>query len=212
MKWHSISVKLRNMARTVFPPGGAVLIVLLLFGHPSPGYPDIYKYVDKSGVIHLTNVPTETNIRYDVVIREKRVLFKLPLQDVTKFDSLIQRASEKYNVDSALIKAVIKAESNFNHRAVSRVGAKGLMQLMPATAAELQVQDSFHPENNIDGGVRYLRYLLKVFKDNLSLALAAYNAGEGAVARYNNIPPYRETQNYVQRVLHYLDQYRNSGG
>jgi len=191
----------------------AAFIFLLLISHPSPGYPDIYKYVDKSGVIHLTNVPTETNIRYDVVIREKRVLFKLPLQDVTKFDALIQRASEKYNVDSALIKAVIKAESNFNHRAVSRVGAKGLMQLMPATAAELQVQDSFHPENNIDGGVRYLRYLLKVFKDNLSLALAAYNAGEGAVARYNNsIPPYRETQTYVQRVLHYLDQYRNSGG
>lgn len=212
MKWHSISVKLRKRARKVFWPGVAVLVFLLLIGRPSPGYPDIYKYVDKSGVIHLTNVPTETNIRYNVVIREKRVLFKLPPQDVTKFDSLIQRASEKYNVDSALIKAVIKAESNFNHRAVSRVGAKGLMQLMPATAAELQVQDSFHPENNIDGGVRYLRYLLKVFKDNLSLALAAYNAGEGAVARYNNIPPYRETQTYVQRVLHYLDQYRNSGG
>jgi len=87
------------------------------------------------------------------------------------------------------------------------------MQLMPATAADLQVQDAFHPENNIDGGVRYLRYLLRLFKDNLSLALAAYNAGEGAVARYNNtIPPYRETQNYVQRVLHYLNQYRNGGG
>lgn len=146
-------------------------------------------------------------------MKEKRILFKLAPQDITKYDELIQRAAEKYKIDSALIKAVIKAESNFNHRAVSRVGAKGLMQLMPSTASSLNVQDAFHPENNIDGGVRYLRYLLRQFKDNLSLALAAYNAGEGAVVRYNNnIPPYRETQNYVQRVLHYLDKYRNNGG
>ncbi|MHB8830446.1 MAG: lytic transglycosylase domain-containing protein, partial [Syntrophales bacterium] len=90
---------------------------------------------------------------------------------------------------------------------VSPVGARGLM---PATAASLQVADSFHPESNIDGGVRYLRYLSNLFKGNLPLVLAAYNAGENAVIRYNNsIPPYKETRTYVKRVLHYLEQYRN---
>ena len=88
------------------------------------------------------------------------------------------------------------------------MGAQGLMQLMPATAASLQVKDSFHPENNIDGGVRYLRYLMNLFNGNLPLVLAAYNAGENAVLRYNNrIPPYQETQTYVKRVLHHLNSY-----
>jgi len=128
--------------------------------------------------------------------------------DITKYDSLIAKASQKYNVESALIKAVIKAESNFNHMAVSRKGARGLMQLMPSTASSLQVRDSFHPENNIEGGVRYLRYLLKYFNDNLPLALAAYNAGENAVIKHGGIPPYRETQTYVQRVMSYLDKYK----
>jgi len=213
IRLNSSSRRLRNVLSQVFPLKGILFLVIALLLCPGCGYSDIYKYVDKSGIIHLTNSPIQTNVKYDLVMREKRILFTVASRDITKYDSLIQKASEKYNIDSALIKAVIKAESNFNHRAVSPVGAKGLMQLMPATAADLQVQDAFHPENNIDGGVRYLRYLLKLFKDNLTLALAAYNAGEGAVARYNNtIPPYRETQNYVQRVLHYLNQYRNSGG
>ena len=142
-------------------------------------------------------------------MRENRILFDKKLGfDITKYDSLITKASQKYNVESALIKAVIKAESNFNHMAVSRKGAKGLMQLMPSTASSLQVRDSFHPENNIEGGVRYLRYLLRYFNDNLPLALAAYNAGENAVIKYGGVPPYRETQNYVQRVLSYLDKYK----
>ncbi len=128
--------------------------------------------------------------------------------DIALYDDLIAKTSEKYRVDSALVKAIIKAESNFNHRAVSPVGARGLMQLMPATAATLQVKDSFHPENNIDGGVRYLRYLMNLFNGNLPLVLAAYNAGENAVLRYNNrIPPYQETQTYVRRVLDYFNRY-----
>jgi soluble lytic murein transglycosylase-like protein len=106
------------------------------------------------------------------------------------------------------VKAIIKAESNFNHRAVSPKGAKGLMQLMPATASSLQVRDSFHPENNIEGGVKYVRYLLNFFNGNLPLALAAYNAGENAVLRYGGIPPYRETQTYVRRVLSYHDRFK----
>jgi hypothetical protein len=213
IRFRSSFTGFRNLPSQTFPLRGILILIASVLLCPGYGYSDIFKYVDKSGIIHLTNAPTQTNIKYDLVMKEKRVLFTVPPRDITKYDYLIQKASEKYNIDSALIKAIIKAESNFNHRAVSPVGAKGLMQLMPATAADLQVQDAFHPENNIDGGVRYLRYLLRLFKDNLSLALAAYNAGEGAVARYNNtIPPYRETQNYVQRVLYYLNQYRNSGG
>ena len=184
--------------------------VACAMGFPPAGLADIYRYVDKEGIVHLTNVPTETGVRYDVILREKRVIFKVRATDINRYDHLITQTAEKYNVDSDLVKAVIKAESNFNHQAVSRKGARGLMQLMPATASSLQVHDSFHPEKNIDGGVRYLRYLLNVFRGDLSLALAAYNAGEKAVAKYNNsIPPYQETQHYVRRVLSYFNQYKN---
>lgn len=173
------------------------------------GYADIYKYADEEGVIHLTNVPTESNVVYVLLIKEKRVHFSSNIsQNITKYDELIVRTSEKYKMDPALIKAVIKAESNFNHQAVSRKGARGLMQLMPATANALQVQDVFHPESNVEGGVRYLKYLMNLFKGDLSLALAAYNAGEGAVMRYGSIPPFQETRTYIQRVMNYLDLYR----
>jgi soluble lytic murein transglycosylase-like protein len=183
------------------------LALALLFFMGSPCHADIYKYTDAEGVIHLTNVPTEHDVPYVLVMREKRVIFQLK-GDIAPYDDLIARASERYRVDSAMVKAIIKAESNFNHRAVSPVGARGLMQLMPATAATLQVKDSFHPETNIDGGVRYLRYLMNMFNGNLPLVLAAYNAGENAVMRHNNrIPPYPETQTYVKRVLNYLDGY-----
>ena len=170
-------------------------------------YADIYKYVDESGVIHLTNVPNSANANYVLVYREKRILFNIKATEVDKYDQIISKASEKYNIDAALIKAIIKTESNFNHRAVSPKGARGLMQLMPRTAHALQVEDSFHPENNIEGGTRYLRYLLNLFNGNLSLALAAYNAGENTVIKYNGIPPYRETQAYVQKVLSHLSSY-----
>ncbi len=182
--------------------------MLASFILPLDSRADIYKYIDDEGVLHLTNVPTEINANYVLVMKEKPVHFSVGT-DVTKYDQLIAKTAEKYQVDSALVKAVIKAESNFNHQAVSRVGARGLMQLMPATASYLQVPDSFHPEQNIEGGVRYLRYLLNLYQNNLHLALAAYNAGEGAVNRYNRqIPPYRETQTYVRRVLSFFNSYQ----
>lgn len=173
---------------------------------------DIYRYTDKEGVIHITNVPTENGAPYVLVMRERRVIIKLPGPGkISDYETIINQTSEKYNVDSTLVKAVIKAESNFNHKAVSPKGARGLMQLMPATAASLQVADSFHPESNIDGGVRYLSYLSNLFNGNLPLVLAAYNSGENTVMRYNNrIPPYKETQTYVKKVLHYLEQYRKA--
>lgn len=169
---------------------------------------DIYKYVDNDGVLHLTNVPSIPEAKYVLILKEKRILFQ-PDIDVNKYDIIIRKASRKFNIDEALIKAVIKAESNFDRHAISRVGAKGLMQLMPATASALRVEDAFHPENNIEGGARYLRYLLNNYRGNLTLALAAYNAGEGSVAKYNyNVPPYRETQIYIKRVLSYYRSFQ----
>ncbi|MCX5818949.1 MAG: lytic transglycosylase domain-containing protein [Deltaproteobacteria bacterium] len=194
------------------PKNPLFLVPVILFLMASLCHADIYKYTDAEGVIHLTNVPTEHDVPYVLVMREKRVIIQLK-GDIALYDDLITRASERYRIDSALVKAVIKAESNFNHRAVSPVGARGLMQLMPATAATLQVKDSFHPETNIDGGVRYLRYLMNMFNGNLPLVLAAYNAGENAVMRHNNrIPPYPETQTYVKRVLTYFDGYSKRSG
>jgi soluble lytic murein transglycosylase-like protein len=194
-------------------PKGPFFLALVAFCLlSSPCQADIYKYTDAEGVIHLTNVPTEPDVPYVLVMREKRVILQLK-GDIAMYDDLINQASERYRIDSALVKAVIKAESNFNHRAVSPVGARGLMQLMPATAASLQVKDSFHPETNIDGGVRYLRYLMNLFNGNLPLVLAAYNAGENAVMRHNNrIPPYPETQTYVKRVLSYFNGYSKRSG
>ena len=120
-------------------------------------------------------------------------------------DELVTRAATKYSLDPNLIFAVMRQESGFNPRAVSPKGARGLMQLMPATAQRLGVRDIYDPAQNIDGGARYLRFLLDTFNGDVELALAGYNAGEGAVARYGNrVPPYRETINYVQRIsAHY---------
>ncbi|MEA2489149.1 MAG: hypothetical protein QOH21_941 [Acidobacteriota bacterium] len=119
----------------------------------------------------------------------------------TKYDAIIERYAEKYSVDPVLVRAVIQIESDFNVHCVSNKGARGLMQLIPATAKRFGVKDVFDPEQNIHAGVRYLSYLLKLFPDDVHRALAAYNAGEGAVQKYGGIPPYEETSTYVQRAL-----------
>ena len=134
----------------------------------------------------------------------------LPPQDTrpdARFDRLIAEAAMKYDVDADLIRAVIKAESNFNPRARSPVGAEGLMQLMPALQKDFGITDPFDPRQNVMGGVRYLKKLLDKHGNNIALALASYNAGPGNVARYGNqIPPFRETRNYVKKITKWYNE------
>ncbi len=129
-----------------------------------------------------------------------------------QIDSLVSQNATTWQVDPALLKAVIANESGFNANATSKTGAQGLMQLMPATAASLGVRDAYDPVQNVAGGARYLRGLLDRFGGDTRLAVAAYNAGPGAVERYGDIPPYSETRNYVQNVLASYEKYRGSGG
>jgi soluble lytic murein transglycosylase-like protein len=140
----------------------------------------------------------------------------LPRATAEDVDRAIEEAAARHNVDPNLVRAVVKVESNFNPNAVSRKGAMGLMQLMPATARQLNVNDPFDPEQNVDAGVRHLKQLLESYKGDVRLTLAAYNAGAGAVARSSGVPRYAETQNYVRRITAlYRDRDRdndNHGG
>lgn len=181
----------------------ALLSVLLLGGLPpaSPGTADtLYQFVDEDGVLHFSNVPSD---RRFVPLRE-HVRRRAPR--IRSYDGLIRDTARSERIPPALLKAVIAAESRFDPRAVSPKGAQGLMQLMPATARDLGVQDPLAVEDNLQGGARYLRHLMDRYGD-LSRALAAYNAGPSAVDRYEGIPPYRETRQYVERVLTYYRRY-----
>ena len=168
---------------------------------------DIYAFTDEAGVTHFSNVPTDA--RYQRVLddtggpvrgevrRDDRWLARS-----AEFESLIERTARAVQLDPALLRAIIAVESGFDPRAVSRRGALGLMQLMPATAKRFGVSDAFDPAQNVAAGARYLRVLTDRFDDDLELVLAAYNAGEAAVERHGRrIPPYRETRRYVPRVL-----------
>jgi len=160
---------------------------------------EIYQYIDASGTISLTNVPSD--IRYRRIDLQPNRLH--PMITEHELAPVISRFSRQHQLHPALIRAVIKAESDFDPMAVSRAGAIGLMQLMPQTAIRLDVRDLYDPEDNIGGGTKYLRQLLDRFQGNLPLALAAYNAGENVVERYRALPPIDETRQYVRRVLRY---------
>jgi len=169
---------------------------------------DIYAHRDSRGNMTFTNTPNHSG--YHVIIREPSGHSRVA-GEPQSFEQMVRSASNRYGVNPNLVWAVIKVESNFNPEAVSKKGARGLMQLMPATARQHRVENIHDPIQNIQGGVRHLRLLLDRFQGNLRLGLAAYNAGTRAVERYRNIPPYSETRKYVRRVLKYYDFYRTSG-
>jgi soluble lytic murein transglycosylase-like protein len=179
-----------------------LLLVVLLGAIAKPAPADIYRYVDEDGVIHFSNVPT--HYRFRLYISETKLDYRAYFD---RYDRIITRAARKHGVDDTLIKAVIRAESDFDKYAISNKGAQGLMQLMPKTAKDLAVKNSFDPHENINAGVRYLKRQLKNFQNNVPLALAAYNAGENTVRRYGRIPPYEETRTFVDRVLRYWDEF-----
>jgi soluble lytic murein transglycosylase-like protein len=162
----------------------------------------LYRWVDEAGVSHFTNAPTDPRFRrVGSLSGTAQGWLRMPEGTGSRFGEEIREIAARHGVAADLVEGVIRAESAFNPRAVSNKGAQGLMQLMPRTASSLGVRDVFDPRENIDGGVRHLRYLLDKYPGNVSLALAAYNAGEKAVDQYGGIPPYAETQQYVQKIL-----------
>lgn len=163
---------------------------------------DVYVYKDRQGVLTFTNVPTHQGFRR--VIRDGAPRFS----SSASYDDLIRSASDRYNVDADLIRAVIKVESDFDSSARSHKGATGLMQLMPETARLHNVLDLFDPGANIEGGVRHLKLLLGRYQGDLELSLAAYNAGIKAVEKHGGIPPFAETREYIRRVLGHYQAYR----
>lgn len=184
----------------------AAFFLLTAFGG---AHADIYTYIDKNGVVHFTNVLTSQPTDCRVYLKEYSP-GSVSTYSTNKYDHVISQASSRYGVEFSLVKAIIKAESDFNHRAVSRKGAMGLMQIMPANFGELNIDDPFNPWENIMGGTRYIKKLLSQYKGKLPLALAAYNAGPTAVDLYKNIPPFWETKNYVEKVMKYYYAYKKN--
>jgi soluble lytic murein transglycosylase-like protein len=188
-------------------------LLILLISSSGISFADIYKYEDSEGVIHFTDAPTDRRFKIFMrdIEKDKRLRTNFGLgrssRNPAEFDQIINSCSTEFGVDKSLVKAVIQAESGYNPNAVSSKGATGLMQLMPGTARDLKVANSYNPADNIRGGVRYLRFLLDTFKGDVTLALAAYNAGLGKVAKHGGVPPYEETRNYVSKVLSYQKTY-----
>lgn len=201
------------MGKLLFTYLASLLIFSIFPQLHDTAHADIYRYEDDEGIIHFTDAPTDK--RFKVFMRDiqkdKQLRKKLSLAGANpkEYDAIIADSAQKYGVSPSLIKAVIQAESGYNPNAVSRKGASGLMQLMPGTARSLKVSNSFNPKDNVEGGVKYLRFLLDTFRGDVSLALAAYNAGMKNVAKYGGIPPYTETKNYVNRVLAFMQSYQS---
>ncbi len=166
-------------------------------------YAEIYYYVDEKGIWHFTNIKADPYCRLYL-----KSINKKADQYISDYDDIILSAARRFGIEPALIKAIIKSESDFDHRAVSTAGARGLMQLMPHTATEMNVSDPMDPEENIFGGARYLSILLRHFR-NISLAVAAYNAGPKNVEYFKGIPPFPETIGFVKRVMRYYRIYKS---
>jgi soluble lytic murein transglycosylase len=198
------------MRRTL---SGLAAAILVMAASPAV-WADFYMYKDKSGVLRFTNAPSNSDYRF--FMSEGPALLRLkgyrdPAR-AKKYDPLIVAAADRHKIDRALIKAVIRAESDFVPHATSPKGAQGLMQLMPGTARLHGVRRAYDPEDNVEGGVRHLRQLLDRYGGNVRLALAAYNAGAGAVDKYGGVPPYPETWQYLERVLRFREHYQRQQG
>lgn len=211
--------------------------ICVLVGRVRPAAADTFFFRDRAGVTHFTNVPTDKRYKALESTRSRfsQVLFtpggstfrttpiaysSVPFGSATmrwRGDRMIEppadlaemlnQTAARYGVEPELVHAVVRAESAFDERAVSSAGAMGLMQLMPGTAQLVGVRNAFHPQQNVEGGVYYLRMMLDRFDNNVALALAAYNAGPGAVEAYGGVPPYPETQEYLDRVFRYRQEY-----
>jgi len=207
------------MGRSAVRAAVTAVAVLVSSSVAGDAVADIDAYTDADGVVHFTNLRADP--RYKVYLRgdgqnaraPRSGVFPVPPTDrelarFTRYDEWIREASALYQIPEPLVRAVIKVESDYDPRAVSYAGACGLMQLMPETAAGLQVKDIHDPRENIFGGVRFLRILANTFNGDLELTIAAYNAGEGAVIQWGGIPPYQQTQGYVVKVSRYYRRYR----
>ncbi len=185
------------------------IALIILCITPLCGYPGIYGYIDERGVYHFTNI-VPVGKKYHIVISEKNASFLTKHVDLTKgvensnYDKIIMHHSRLHGMDPSLIKAVMKAESNFNPNALSNKGAQGLMQLMPDTARLMKVDNPFDPDDNIQGGTKYLKFLDSVFDGDVELMLAAYNAGPNRVIEHKmKVPPIEETRTFIKKVKYY---------
>lgn len=181
-------------------------LLFLLTGAPS--FADFYKYVDEDGVVHFTNAPQDKGFKWFMAEKKGK---REGDATASPYHLIISSAADEHGVETSLVKAIIRAESDFNPGAVSKAGAVGLMQLMPDTARDLGVKDRYDPHDNVNGGVRYIKRLLTRFGGNVPLALAAYNAGLSNVERYGMVPPFDETRGFVKKVLRFQREYEFAG-
>jgi soluble lytic murein transglycosylase-like protein len=197
-----------NLRKTTVP---ALMLALLVMGSSSPVDADIYIRIHSDGRQEFSNAPSGPGWMFHMSETGWAPVVKFATKSgkPKSIDEIVADVSDKFDIEASLVKAIIMAESNCNPDAVSRKGAQGLMQLMPDTARELNVSNTFDPRENIVGGVRYIKGLMASY-GNLKLALAAYNAGPGAVKRYMGIPPYRETETYVKRVISYYRKFKDN--
>ena len=184
-----------------------IFLIISLAVCPTVLWADIYQFVDEEGVVHFTNAQYDE--RYRLYLREAAKGLPEAKESISPgwMMEYADRYSRAHNLSPALIRAIIRAESNGNRFAISRKGAMGMMQLMPFTSKRLKVNDPFDPVENIEGGVKYIKELLGTFGGNVAYAVAAYNAGPAAVRKYGGIPPYQETRTYVKRVMDYYRKY-----
>lgn len=201
----------------------SVILLLALVAIAAPSVGDIFTKVDEDGTVYFTNVAPSGRERGKFKVYLKTPPQRQPRPGVVpvgprvtdgaryrRYDGSILEAAKTFSIPQAFIRAVIRVESDYDPNVVSWAGAQGLMQLMPATGRRMNVSDPFDPHQNIMGGTRYLRYLANLFSGDMVLTIAGYHAGEGAVMKYDGVPPYTMTHNYIRRILQYYSEYKKA--